>query len=452
MITVEISGKSWTLTRGEQWVVSGPVASGKTWLAYQLATYWPDTVAIVTFGQQASSGGDWQAARYHASLNYDIRTVEETLSYESVNDINPFEVRPRETKRRAAFKKLRQWVEQALHLTPLLDNLTIQLSNGEQRRLLLACAILRQTPILVLDDPFAGLDSAMQQMLRTLFGELVQRGLTLVVTVRNEDEIPPTTTHRLRLKNRKIVSQEAFTPPTTETTPLTFTHKNPPSLKTPEILAIHDLSYAIGGKTLFDAFNWTVHQGERWLIIGPNGSGKTTLMSLITGDNPRSYAFDIQRFGRSLGPGTPLWSVRSRIASVSPEQQVCLDSTLTVINATLSGIIDSEGRRHRPTSTQRKAAEQWLTLLGLHEEAHATLGTLSAGRCRLVLIARALMANPDLLLLDELCMNLETAERKRLLLLLDRLLRATPTLTTLCIAHRQDHVPPHFDRVLRLGV
>lgn len=450
-VTIDISGQPWTLAQGTCWVVSGPVACGKTWLAGQILRRLPEEAALVTFGgQAAAAGSDWAEARYHASIEYDFRTVAEMLTYESVNDINPFEVRPPERARRAAFARLRAWCEEALALGPLLERWTVHLSNGEQRRVMLARAILRQTPVVVLDDPFAGLDPEMRGLLHGTLCALVKQGRTLVVTVRNEDEIPRCATHRLCLDAGRVVSQGAFTPARAKAAAMRF-RKNPPSLPTPEVLAVRDLSLDLGGRTLFGGLNWSVHAGERWLIVGPNGCGKTTLLSLIVGDNPMAYACDIERFGKKPGPGVPLWSLRSRMAVVSPEGQAFADVTQTVEQAVYSGLYDKEGQRRRPSPALRKEAARLLADLGLHERLHDPLGALSAGGVRLVLVVRALLAHPDLLLLDELCMNLEEAERKRLLRLLDRLLEATPGLTVLYIAHRPDHIPPGFDRVLRLG-
>lgn len=449
--SVQVNGEVWELSRGEQWVVTGPMASGKTTLALALHRETLEESALVTFGgQAASSGSDWAAARYHASIEYDFRTVDDVLSYEQVNDINPFEVRPAERKERAAFKKLRAWCEQVFELESLLDRWTVQLSNGEQRRVMLACAILRQTPLLILDDPFAGLDPHMQQRLREVLAALVEQGRTLVVMVRHEDEIPLCITHQLKLRQWKIASKGRYKKPAITAAQMTF-KKNPPSLKTPVVIEVNNLTLPIDGRLLFDNFQWEVHQGERWLIVGPNGSGKTTLLSLISGDNPFAYACDINRFGVKPGPGVPLWSIRSRIATVSPESQVCLDPLQTVEAAIFSGCFDAEGNRLKPTAAQRKQAMRLVAALGLHEHLHATLGTLSAGVVRLILVIRSLVPQPDLLLLDELCMNLETAETKKLLRLLQRLFEATPLLTVVCIAHRADHIPFGFDRCLQLG-
>ncbi len=450
-LRIPIGSKEWVLSPGEQWVVVGPMASGKTWLASRLAMDYPDEVALVTFGAQAAaSGSDWVAARYYGSIEYDFRTVDDMLSYESVNGINPFEVRPPERTQRAQFKRLKAWIVEQLALKPLLDRWTVKLSNGEHRRLMLARAVLRQTPILVLDDPFAGLDGTMRQTVQQLLDELVTRGCTLVVMVRHEDEIPQCATHRLRLKDLNVVSQGRFTPKAiTEPTRFSF-KKNPPSLKTPTVLSIRDLTLKLDHGTLYHRLQWEVHEGERWVIVGANGSGKTTLFALITGDSPMSYACDIERFGKRLGPGVPLWSIRSRMAMVSPETQAFMDVTQTVEAAVFSGLFNREGQRKRPTPSQRKFAIELLTRLGLHEHLHATIGTLSAGIVRLILVVRALVSNPDLLLLDELCMNLEVSEQRKLLRLLDALLKDRPQLTVLAIAHRKEHIPPHFNRVLQL--
>lgn len=454
MNPVTVSGTEWAPARGEQWVITGPIGSGKTHAAVLLARANASEAAIVTFGQQAAANAGWQGARYHSFVEYDYRTVAQALTYEAVNQINPFEVRPPESDRRAAFDSMLPEVIGTLRLQPLLDRWTVCLSNGEQRRLLLAMALLRNTPVLILDDPFAGLDPEMSDLLRTLIAALVRNGRTVILTVRHADEIPACMTHRLLLgADRTVVSAGPFSPP--ERSPgvrplIAPGHRNPPPADTPAILTLRNVTYALGGKSLMRDFTWTVRRGERWLIVGPNGSGKSTLLSLISGDNPMAYAFDITRFGKRLGRGTPLWAVRSRIASVTPEQQACLSPEQTVLDVVLSGRFDREGHPLPATEATTEAALRLLRTLGLDRRAGEPVAGLSAGRCRLVLVARAMMAEPDLLLLDELCMNLEPEEAAKAITLLDALLSRRKTLTTLCVAHRPDHIPPGFDRILTL--
>jgi molybdate transport system ATP-binding protein len=448
---IPFNGREWRIHAGEQWVISGPMASGKTWIISLLTRQHADAVTLVTFADQAASAGsNWAEVRYYASIEYDFKTVADRLTYEAINCVSPFEVRPPEIEERAAFATLREWLLEALQLTPLLESWTVHLSNGEQRRLLLARAILRQAPILALDDPYAGLDEEMREALTQTLAKLAQMGKTIIITVRNEDEIPDFVTHRLRLKECAITLQGPYSPPPRESKKLAL-KKNPPSLDTPCVLSMQSLSHKPGPKELFHGLNWEVHQGERWVITGPNGSGKTTLFSLISGDNPFAYACDITRFGKKLGPGVPLWSIRSRIASVSPEAQSVIDPTQTVEATVFSGLFTKDGSHKAPTASQRKYARELLTELGLYERLHDTLGTLSAGLVRLVLIIRALVAKPDMLLLDEPCLNLEPAERKKMLRLIAQLLKTLPKLTVLCIAHRPEHIPAGFNYHLRLG-
>ena len=142
---------------------------------------------------------------------------------------------------------------------------------------------------------------------------------------------------------------------------------------------------------------WTIRQGERWVLRGPNGSGKTTLMALITGDSPLAYANDVKVFGQPREPGHELYAIRRRIAMVSPEMQIYLD----------------------------KGPEE--------------------------LLEEALAREPELLILDEPCLNLDAKDAHRLCRRVAAWLKARPTVTAICIAHREDHVPNGFDQVVDLG-
>lgn len=219
------AGGTWRFRRGEQWAVMGPNGSGKSYLAALLAGEVPlrgvrlvfgdgieDRVALVTFAQQQDQAADgWLQARWHSMDSDDALSVRAFLSYEGVNEINPFEVRDNEAAARRTFARLLRNVREIFSLQPLFERRMAQLSNGEMRRVLLSRALLKSPKLLVLDDPFAGLDPAMRMRLQTALERLADEGLFLVLMVRHADEIPSCVTHLLTLKALRIAGQQRLT-------------------------------------------------------------------------------------------------------------------------------------------------------------------------------------------------------------------------------------------------
>lgn len=467
-------GETWVFRRREQWAVMGPNNSGKSYLAALLAGTAPprgvglafgeegaeDHVAVATFSQQQDHAlGGWLQARWH-SLEEDSPSVRTFLSYEGVNEISPFEVRGNDTAGRRTFARLLRKVSGIFTLRPLLGRLMAQLSNGEMRRVLLARALLKSPKLLVLDDPFAGLDPTMRARLHAALNRLADEGLPMVLMVRHEDEIPACATHLLLLKNVRIAGQRRLAcrgmaaggfPSLRPKAARAICPHHADGDACQPIIKLRGVTVRYGKRTVLDKLDWTVRVGERWLIVGPNGSGKTLLLSLITGDNPAAYANDVRVFGRPREPGESLWPIRRRIGQVSPEIQCYFDGGISVLDAVLSGRLNAEGGVARPTRAAREDARRWLRELGLTDAEKVPFGELSAGRQRLVLLARAMLPQPDLLLLDEPCLNLDYAARRHVLGALERLLRNRRKETVICVSHRSDDVPRGFQRMLTLG-
>ena len=162
------------------------------------------------------------------------------------------------------------------------------------------------------------------------------------------------------------------------------------------VVEMRDITLRFGRRTLFENLSWTIREGERWLLCGPNGSGKTTLLAFMTGDSPLAYAYDIRLFGVPRANGNRLSEVRRRIAMVSPEMQA---------------------------------------YLGLTPEA---------------LLDEAFAKEPDLLLLDEPCYNLNARQAKGVVSRIGRWLKKHPSVTVVCVAHSASHVPTGFNQVLNL--
>ena len=388
----------WTFRRGECWVAVGDMSALCASLAgappprgasLEFAPGVEDGVRLVSFSQQGDAvraKGGWLQSRYYGSIVSDFgeaEDVREFLSFERARGINPFEVRKGLAAERRAFAREFASVARLLTLAPLLGRPFHTLSNGEARRVLLARALLGAPTLLVLQDPFAGLDPERREQLKGIIDALAARGMPMFICVRHADEVPGCATNVIG--GRRV-------------------HARPPKrpaagrvdADAPPVVELKGISISFGRRKLFDGFDWTVRRGERWVLSGPNGSGKTTLFALITGDSPLAYANDVSVFGQRREPGARLADVRRRIGVVSPELQA----------------YSGEG------------AEE--------------------------LIASALAAEPDLLLLDEPCLNLDAASARRLRRTVSAWLARRPSCTAICIAHRPDDVPAGFDHVMRL--
>ena len=260
----------------------------------------------------------------------------------------------------------------------------------------------------LLDRPFCALSNG--EMQRVVLAEAILKAPKRLVLVDPMSGLDPLMRQRLReiidtLPARGIsvtcryryadekgdVRQGAARPPE-----LADAHVRESTTPPPPVIEIANLSIRFGRRKLFSDFSWTVRRGERWVLRGPNGSGKTTLIALITGDSPLAYANDVKVFGIPRESGCNLPALRRRMAWVSPELQT------------------------------------------------------SSGEDAFALLDAALAKEPELLLLDEPCMNLFAREAKRLCRKVAAWLRRRPNVTAICVAHRPEHVPSGFssERVL----
>jgi molybdate transport system ATP-binding protein len=223
-----------------------------------------------------------------------------------------------------------------------------------------------------------------------------------------------------------------------------------PALGKPaELVVMRNVTIRYGPRIILERVNWRIVAGESWALLGPNGSGKTTLLSLILGDHPQVYANEIAVFGFDRGSGESVWEIKRHIGWVSPELQTSFDSSMTCLAVVASGFKNTTGLFERPTWNQRKRAGEWLRLFGLAEHHDWPMEALSAGQARCLLLARALVKSPKLLILDEPCQGLDDAHRDVFLACLDRWIRAKVT-TVVYVTHRPEEIPPSIKRIFRL--
>ncbi|MGO9243917.1 MAG: ATP-binding cassette domain-containing protein [Verrucomicrobiia bacterium] len=465
---------NWIFRRGEQWALVGPNGSGKTLFASALTGAVPvvrgefhvpaGAVAHVSFEQQKFIAGNTPAAARWFSLEEDAAPpVHQFLSQDSVEDINPFEIVMRSQAAARTFTHHQRRVVRLLGIAPLLVQPLPSLSNGEMRKVLLARALLQQPQLLILDDPFTGLDVRFRKHLKEILEKLMRHGAVhLLLIATHLDELPRGITHLLRVGQCRVVEQGRFTKRRGRES-LTVAHASRvralPCLRTttgktvgraaPELVRLTDVTVRYGARTILENINWVVRRGESWALLGPNGSGKSTLLSLIIGDNPQAYANDVRVFGRRRGDGGSVWALKRRIGWVSPELHLHFPEAQTCLEVVLSGFDDATGCYRRPTGRQRKIARRWLASFMLAGCAERSFGSLSAGLQRMTLLARAVVKAPNLLVLDEPCQGLDAAHRARFIRTVEALLRHT---TVIYVTHRRDEIPAGIDRVLRLFV
>jgi len=173
---------------------------------------------------------------------------------------------------------------------------------------------------------------------------------------------------------------------------------------TDEVVRMNNVSIRYGSRTILDKLDWTVHNGEKWALSGQNGAGKSTLLSLVCADNPQSYACDIVLFDRQRGHGESIWDIKKHIGYVSPEMHRAYNRDMPAIRIVASGLSDSVGLYVKPSEKDYAVCRQWMRIFGIEELAERTFLKLSSGEQRMILLARAFVKDPELLILDDLCM------------------------------------------------
>ena len=204
-----------------------------------------------------------------------------------------------------------------------------------------------------------------------------------------------------------------------------------------------------GTKTILSDFSWEVKSGERWAIKGPNGAGKSTLISLITADNPQAYSQNITLFDRKRGTGESIWDIKRKIGYLSPELHLYFKEGGSCFSVVASGLFDTLGLFKRLSDEQTAQVNQWMQVMGITHLAERSFLQISGGEQRMVLITRALVKNPALLILDEPCQGLDRVQTEYLKSVLDYLAENSE-MTLLYVSHYDRDIPSCVNQVLEL--
>ena len=315
------------------------------------------------------------------------------------------------TPERQAWK---EHIYSLFHMEHLLDKYVIQLSSGELRKLKLAEALFHDPSILIMDNPYIGLDEPTRQQLNELLLTLTKdSSLQLMLVLSKDEDIPDFMTHVIKVEDMVVgekLTREAYLAKNEHlSSPVLCKEKLQALLALPENQSVHpdtvvdmrQIGIRYGERTIIKDFSWTIRNGEKWALTGQNGSGKSTLLSLICADNPQAYACDIALFGKERGSGETIWEIKKHIGYVSPEIHRSYQRDIPSIRIVASGLKDSIGLYVKPEEDDYEKCRWWMNIFGIMHLADRTFLKLSSGEQRLVLLARAFVKDPSLLILDE---------------------------------------------------
>ena len=178
------------------------------------------------------------------------------------------------------------------------------------------------------------------------------------------------------------------------------------------MIEVKNLTKRYGNHLAVDHLNFTVESGKIYGFLGPNGAGKSTLLSLVCADNPHSYACAISLFGRKRGSGESIWEIKKHIGYVSPDMHRAYSKNLPAFVIVASGLYDSIGLYRKPRECDREICEMWMDVFGIADLKDRSFLQLASGEQRRVLLARAFVKDPELLVLDEPLHGLDMRNRR----------------------------------------
>lgn len=356
---------------------------------------------------------------------------------------------------------INKWVD-LFNLNAVLQKGFRKLSTGETRKVILIRALLSECDLLVLDEPFDGLDIQSQQHLKKLLDDLKENGQQMLLILNRLDEVPQWISHLGFLHNLQLTLQgekDSILQQDSVKALMQFSNKSfslpakDPSVAQLELPDIQPLVNLVDGRVaytdrlIFENLNWRIEQGEHWAVLGPNGCGKSTLLNLISGDHPQCYANNLRVFGIKRGSGESIWDIKQHIGLISASLQWQYKASTNVLSTVVSGIFDTIGLYNQVDEHQKNIALEWLTQVGLDKKANLPLHQLSFGEQRLVLICRAMIKQPALLILDEPCQGLDEANRHLVLGFIGLLAKQKNT-SLLYVTHHQSDLLPSFNKRL----
>ena len=460
------------LATGQHWCVFGGNGAGKSLLAQLLrgalvsghdhlscvAEFSPDRdLQVVSFEEQQQL---WALDNRHDISEYSDTALDQGTTVASLI----LGETPPDASAMARFAALLI----ALDLQSLQSRGIRYLSSGQVRKALLARALYRRPRLLLLDDPLESVDRDSRQRIAVVLQQWMGPETCTLLLCRRQRDILPGITHLALMEDLRVVEQGPLREVQSGAAWRRLAHREvtlPASLPLPipgrhdaladldpqqPLFELHDVDAGYQGHLVLTQFSWTLGRGQHTLIEGPNGCGKSTLLSLINGENHKAYGQDVMLFGRRRGSGETVWDVKARFGTVSNELHNKYVKGWKVLDVVVSGFFASVGLYDDSGASERNAALAWLRTLAITELSGEYYHELSFGQQRLVLLARAMVKHPAILILDEPCLGLDDYHRALILGAVD-LIAATTATQIIYVSHTDDERPACINQHIRFS-
>ena len=436
----------WTLRPNENWAIVGKTGAGKTSFidllmgkmtiragtmtypflhskAIQEKGYFrlADYVAVVRFNISLINYANfYYQQRYYSSENEGVQTVRDFLNTIDNQMLN------------------------LLKINDLLDLELNKLSNGQTRKMYLAKALLRKPELMILDNPFLGLDVEARLILQDIINALINEGHHIIVICNYENEVPASIHKKLLIDNFKIseISEYAVVNPQmgadTEGVHFDETHfPTPPQPSFVYAINLKNVTVRYDEKIVLNNINWSVKSGEKWALLGGNGSGKSTLLSLVFGDNPQAYCNEVYVFDRKRGDGMSIWDIKKRIGFVSPELHLYFSKHIANFTLVTEGVAE-----------RVDFANELFDFYGIQVLKNQDFQQTSMGEQRLILLLKAIVQNPELLILDEPFQGMDIAVIEKSKQLINDFCKHR---TLIIVTHYREEIPTCIEHFFNLN-